>query len=230
MEKFLKFACALLLSATFQAQAAIVHLPGDTVDFYYDDAQPGYAVYGSLTVVGDSIFAQPTLFKAEALNGANADASALGTVTVVAKSGYDFDAVLVAQQGDYQMAGAGPTVSATAELTVDSNTSAASNVSTLTSSSDFTVKGALTEWSSSTQVDLSTAEWDGVMGIDLTLDSIIAATTASNGESALIQNKFVGGGMVTIETSPVPLPASLWLLLSGMAGLVGLSRRKVRNQ
>ena len=111
-----------------------------------------------------------------------------------------------------------------------SSTPSASNVSTLTSSSDFTVKGALTEWSSSTQVDLSTAEWDGVMGIDLTLDSIIAATTASNGESALIQNKFVGGGMVTIETSPVPLPASLWLLLSGMAGLVGLSRRKVRNQ
>ena len=61
-------ACILFAPAL---QAVYVHLPGTTVDFYYEDTQPGMAKYGTLSAVGDSIFATPVGFLAEAANGGN---------------------------------------------------------------------------------------------------------------------------------------------------------------
>ena len=221
MQKRTSLITAVLLWFTsFPASAAIVQLIGDTVDFFYDDSQPGMAVYGTLSVVGDSIFASPTGFRASASNGAADSINPIGTVTVVAKSGYRFDSVLVAQQGDYQLSDAAGSVSSTASLTVSDNTSPVplpAIVAPLFSGSDFTLAdGNLHQWNSSVTTDLSMPAWQGVSSIDLTLDSLLAATAGANG-SALIQAKFVGGGLVTINTTPVPLPASLWLFASGLA-------------
>ncbi|HHH44186.1 MAG TPA: hypothetical protein ENK49_08610 [Gammaproteobacteria bacterium] len=221
-------AATFLLLCSTSAHATIVHLAGDTVDFFYDDAQPGMAAYGTLTAVGDSIIALPTNFFAESLNGAGLSSfSALGTVTVVAKSGYQFKSVAVAQQGDYQSSSGSTSVSTSADFDVTDSTVPATTVSTpLVSTDDFTVKGGLTAWSSSASVDLSTPMWNGVASIDLTLDSLLTASTGANGESARIQNKLVGSGLMTVVTTPVPLPASLWLFASGFVMLVGRCRRR----
>ena len=219
--------CALSLVAN-AAQSAIIHLEGDTVDFYYDDAQPGMAAYGDLTVVGDSIFATPTGFLAEAsgINGTDTYSS-LGTITVVLKSGYTFDYVAVAQQGDYQVVGAGAAVSVVSDLTVeDSNNASTSETSMMTVSGLGLNDGLLHEWSSSGAFDLSTATWDGVLSIDLSLDSLLAASTTTSAEYALIQNKLTGGGLITIETVVVPVPTSFVLFISGLLGLLGVSRRR----
>lgn len=220
-------AAALCVGAFSSGQAAIIHLSGSTVDFYYDDAQPGMAAYGTLSAVGDSIFATPTDFFAESSNGGSDIFSALGTVTVVAKPGYQFDSVLVGQQGDYQMNGAGTAVSTTGDLDVTETGNAANIVSVaLVSSSNFTLQdNQLHPWSSAVSVNMGTPQWNGISSIDLTLDSILNASTTINGEFARIQNKFVGGGLVTIVTSPVPLPASFWLFGTGLALLA--TRRKI---
>ena len=225
---------ALLAAVTFAlafttsvAHAVIIHLPGATVDFYYDDAQPGMAAFGSLNVVGDSIFAQPTNFFAEALNAGGSDSfSALGTVMVVAKSGYVFDLVQVGQQGDYTLSGAGASVSAAATLDVTDSNNAATTVSTpLASTSDYTLQGT-NPWDSLAPVDLSTPFWSGVSSVDLTLDVLLTASTTTAGESARIDNKFTGGGLVTIQTTPIPVPAAVWLFVSGLGLFAGFVRRR----
>lgn len=219
--------CVLLLCAN-SAQSAVVHLEGNTVDFYYDDAQPGMAAYGELTVVGDSIFATPTDFLAEASGVAGAGSfSSSGTVTVVLKSGYQFDAVAVAQQGDYQLTGTGAGVTVDSDLTVvDSSNVATIETNTMINAGLGINDGDLHEWSSFGQFDLSTVAWDSVTSIDLNLDTILTASTSAAGEYALIQNKYVGGGLITIETTEVPVPASVWLFVSGFLGLLGVVRRK----
>jgi len=214
--------------ATGVAHAVIIHLSGTTVDFYYDDAQPGMAAFGSLNAVGDSIFAQPANFFAAASNAGGSDSfGALGTVTVVAKTGYAFDLVQVAQQGDYTLSGAGAAVSAMATLDVTDTTNATTTVSTLLSSgSDYTLQGT-NPWSSLASVDLSTALWNGVSSVDLSLDVLLAASTTSAGESARIDNKLTGGGLVTIMTTPIPVPAAVWLFASGLGLFAGFARRRV---
>lgn len=204
------------------SHAAIVHLSGSTVDFFYDDAQPGIAnFYGSLIAVGDSIVAQPTNFFAEAVDAGGTDTlSVSGTVTVVAKPGFSFDSLLLAQQGDYILNGAGASVSVASSLDVtDTNNAATSVSSALTGSSDFTLQGT-NPWSIDATVDLSLPVWDSVNSIDLSLATLLTADTTNAGEHARIQNKLTGSGLVTVMTTPVPLPASIWLFTAGLGLLL----------
>ena len=219
-------AAAVLLFAV-PAYSAVIMLPGNTVNFFYDDNQPGMAAYGTLTAVNDSIFATPTGFRAESADGINDMFSALGTVIVVLKSGYKFESVTVAQQGDYQLDGVGAAVTSSAILDVSDTAVPTTTVSTaLGSTSDFTIQGSLTSWSSDATVDLSTAMWNGVGSIDLTLDSMLDASTLNQGELAFIQNKLVGSGLMTVVTVPLPLPAGLWLFVSGFVMLFSSCRRR----
>jgi len=218
-----------LLVLCANAHAAIIHLPGTTVDFYYDDAQPGMAAYGTLTVVGDSIFTQPSNFLAESIGvvGGNIDVfAAFGTITVVTKAGYQFTGAAVVQQGDYQANGTGASVNSVGDLTVSDSSNAATNAMTTMINSGLGINdGLLQAWSSIGQFDLSTPIWDNVNSIELSLLSTLTATTSAFGESAFIQNKLVAGGLVTIETSPIPVPAALWLFVSGLLGLFGFARK-----
>ncbi len=217
------FAASLLWAQS--SGAAIVYLAGDTVDFYYDDAQPGMAVYGSLSVVGDAIFATPDQFLAESYGGVS-NTSALGTVTVVAKPGYAFSAINVAIEGDYRLTGAGASVGVAGNLTIEDSANPATTEALVMSNSGLGINDGLTHlWSASGSFDLSTAQWNGVNSIELSLETILNAS-AGSGEYAFIQNKFAGGGMVTIETAVIPVPAALWLMATGLLALVGVARKK----
>lgn len=225
MQKILTRALGILaFCSAMPAMAAIIHLSGDTVDFYYDDSSPEMAAYESLSVIGNTIFATPSSFLAESLNGGSSDFTAFGVVNVVAKSGYRFDSIQVAQQGDYELTGAGASVNAVGTLAVTESVGSTS-VSTAMVNSGFGTYGALTQWSSSAIIDLNNATWESIYSIDLSLDSSLYASTIENGERAFIQNKFVGGSLVSIETTPIPLPAALWLMISGLFVFAGLSRK-----
>lgn len=222
--------CLLAFGST--AHAAIVHLSGATVDFYYDDTQPGMVAYGPLTAVGDSIFATPSNFLAESTGvaGGNvANFSAFGSITIVAKAGYQFNSATVVQQGDYQVNGVGASVDSTGDLMItDSNNATTNDSLTMLNSGLGVNDGTLQAWSSLGQFDLTASIWDNVNSIDLSLLSVLSASSSVLGESSFIQNKLVGGGLITIETVVVPVPATFGLFISGLFGLFGLARRSRR--
>jgi len=215
-----------LISACTLCNAATVHLAGSTVDFYYDDAQPGMSAYGSLSAIGNSIFAQSVNLSADASNGSSASINALGSITIVAHSGYSFDSMQVAQFGDYSLSGAGASINVSGTLSVeDSNNSTTSSSNTLSISGLGLNDSQTHEWQAIAGFDLSSAMWSNVSSIELSLDTLLSASTLSNGESAFTESKFVGGGMVTIETTVVPVPAAVWLFGSGLLGLASIARR-----
>ena len=56
-------------------------------------------------------------------------------------------------------------------------------------------------------------------------ENLLSATTTTANSLALIQKKAAFGG-VGLTVTPVPLPASAWLLGSGMLAWLGMSRRR----
>jgi len=219
-----------LLGACTLTNAATIHLAGDTVDFYYDDTQAGMSLYGPISAVGNSIFAQQTSFSANAANGSTDSLSAFGTITIVAQAGHSFDSIQVAQLGDYQLNGTGASIAVSGELFVDDTNSALSSSSDMIVTGLGIADGSTHEWQASTGFDLSSSMWSNVSSIELSLDSMLSASTSTNGEEAFTASKFVGGGMVTIETSVVPVPAAVWLFGSGLLGLAGVARRSDKSK
>ncbi len=217
---------AALCTAT-AGQAAIITLSGNTVDFVFDDTQPGLSYYGTLNVVGDSIFATPDSIIAQAVNGGNDSLSVPATVvTVVAHAGYEFTSATVGIEGDYTVFGAGASVSINNTLVVSETGAPGNNVSPTMVNSGFGNTDGTYNWSSVGAADLTTAMWDGVTSIELSLSSILSASTTASGESAQIQEKFTASSVVAIETTPVPVPAAVWLMGSGLLALFGFSGRR----
>ncbi len=209
-------ACALM-AASFSASAATVTLEGTSVIFSYDDTMPGMPAFGTLSVVGDSIFAIPQDFTASASNGAFDEFSASGTITITAKSGYSFSSLQFAQQGTYSLIGES-SVTASGTLGITDAAMTVSESATLNTSYNSN-----TTWLSTAGFDLSTTTWNNITEIELSLDSLLTANTAGLGDFAEITSSNVGTGLLTIETV-VPVPAAVWLFASGLLGLVGFSR------
>ena len=224
--KLREIAAVSLFSVCTLSNAATIHLAGDTVDFYYDDAQPGMSSYGPLSSIGNSIFAQSVNLSADATNGSSTSVSALGTITIVAQPGYSFSFIHVAQLGDYSLNGAGASIDVSGTLSIEDSINSSTSFTNTLSISGLGINDGLThEWQASSGFDLSTATWSNVTSIELSLDTLLSATTLISGESAFTESKFVGGGMVTIETSAVPVPAAIWLFGSGLLGLASIARR-----
>lgn len=102
MIKILGFA---LFCACLSVQAATVTVTGDDVQFTFDDS----SVFGTASVVGNSIFFLPTNFKAQSLNGDGA-ATANTTLQIrieVITDGFALRELHMLEQGDYLLNGAG---------------------------------------------------------------------------------------------------------------------------
>ncbi len=204
---------------------------GDTVIFKYVGTTSSMGLFGTIEVVGDSIVATPTNFRAESLNGAGAvSVSDNGAIQVIAKSGYQIDGVNILERGDYRMSGAGTSVDVDGWADVwDWNDLWGPSVQqTLAISGDLTINdGAVHTWTGSTVFDLSGATWDGINYIGLQLQNNLLASSAAFGESAWIEKKLVGGGIdLSIVTTVIPVPAAVWLFGSGLIGLLAFARRK----
>lgn len=231
---------SLLVVSVHSVQSAIVHVSGNTVDFIYDTdlIDP---LFGTLSVSGDTIFATPIDFKASSTNGVGATTgtetdllNAIGTIQVVAKTGYSFTGISVAEGGIYNITGDG-SVDVDASLRLfDWNDPApffgTEETVNMTLNSTLSVNdGNNNQWSASGDFDMTTALWDGVTHVGLTLDNTLRATTLlGSGDSALIDKSAVGAVGFAIETAVIPVPAAVWLFGSGLLGLLAVARKRVR--
>jgi len=204
---------------------------GDTVIFKYTGTTSSIGLFGTVQVVGDSIIAFPTNFRAESANGAGVvTADDNGTIQVIAKQGYKIDAVNVVENGDYLLNGAGASVSVNgwARVLDWSDLLAPGIQQNLAITGDLTINDNATHnWSGATNFGLAGSSLDGISHIGLQLQNNLSATTTAMNELAWIEKKIIGGSIdMSIITAPVPVPAAVWLFGSGLIGLVGLARRK----
>lgn len=218
---------ALLTVASAASQAAEVTLLGDDVSFTYDDS----SLFGSATVVGNSIFFSPTAFLAEANN---ADGVVFTTDTLnITVSALDSNAGItsfqLAESGDYLLTGDSSSVYASGWLQVTSTTQLDGalpfNASETFDAGTLDTAGTLSSWSAGTTIDLAAINgWGSDTQTLVQLQNNLQAISLAQGDSAMVQKKFDGVGL-TVEVSEVPAPAALWLFGSALIALGGLRRR-----
>ncbi|HHO69714.1 MAG TPA: PEP-CTERM sorting domain-containing protein [Gammaproteobacteria bacterium] len=239
-------AAALALSLSQNLSAAVcdpyatnagdVAIEGATVCFVYNPANID-PLFGSLSVSGDNIFANPTNFKATSNDGAGTvQVSGTGTIQVIAKPGFVLDAINVGEIGDYRMqqaAGGNTTVDVEGWLRVfdwfdPTPVFGTEETTNLTINGDLTLAdGDNHNWTGSGGFDLTTPLWDGRDHVGLTLQNTLTAFSTLFGDQAMIQKKAVGSEItVSIVTTPVPVPGALWLFGSGLLALAGRVRRR----
>ena len=167
------------------------------------------------TVVGDQLLFFPTEFLSESEDGPTSDqTSSLLQVTLVAKPGHTIDRIRIQEIGDYLVQG----------------TDASAQISALLTVSDLAgPNGSLVDFWEAQYPGNGSGYFNGVVDVVLTQPTTMVQITLNNnlgtssnvGSSALIQKKVVNGPAITMSVNPVPVPvpAAIWLLASGL-GLV----------
>ena len=214
---------SVLALCSLSANAAIVTLYGDDVSFTFDDS----TLYGTGIVVGNSIFFQPTNFKAESNNGEGTvtAATTLNITVEATTANYTITDAIFAETGDYQLSSGDTSVSASGRLQLTSQTTSC-GIFPCTDAEIFNVAGldtvgATTDWTGGTSISLAdTVGWVEDTKMIMQIQNNLSATTLNNGESAWIQKKQGGVGL-----SVVPVPAAVWLFGSAL-GMLGWMRRR----
>jgi len=227
----------LILSLLYgSANAAIMTLHGDDIKFTFDDA----SLYGSASVISNTIFFTPTQFKAEALNdsGGAVNTSAFLNITIeITSFGHAINGFQFLENGDYKMNGDDTTVSADGRLSIDSLTSGFSD-SVSFSAGPLTIQDALLHsWSANATIDLAdTPGWGMDSKVNMELGNTLSAESGNFGETAFIEKKFAGSAVgVTTTIVPVSEPPSLLLfglalvLMGWMHRIVHRSRSQASN-
>jgi hypothetical protein len=229
---FVTLVTLVTLAAGSEANATLVTLSGTNVDFIIDDTQSGLALYGGMpTVAGDSLLFFPSTFRAQSNNGAGT-VSVFATINfqVVAHSGnLALGAVTVSEVGDYfNTPGAGGSVSAVAQLGAI-NLMAGNPAGSFRQ--DIEQTGAISAggaggWNLVTNIDFRQVWLTPTSRTQLEIQNNLSATSILNPSESWIQKKFEG---MVVEVQVVPLPASLWLLVSAMGSWFGFARSRSRT-
>jgi len=211
----------------FQAQAATTTTCGTDVCFTYDDN----TLFGSASVIGNSIFFLPTDFTAESLNGAGSQITntTLNIEIEAITEGFSMSQFLLQEQGDYYLQGDGASVSAGGQLGVTSLTSSCPDgglvpcrLTNTFNAENLDTQGVLTDWDVAAAVNLNDlADWGSDTKVIMTIENVLTARSLNPGDEAFIQKKVAGVGITV-----VPVPAAVWLLGSALGGLGFMRRRK----
>lgn len=212
----------LLCLWTSNAGAVLVTLSGDNVIFAYDDSKLG--LFGTPTVIGDTLNFNPTSFEAKSVNGSGfyLTSSTINIEIQTKSSDLFFGNLTLVERGDYLMLGSGGSVGVAGALIATNNLDPSGpNVYVpISSSSNLSIIGFPTNpWEATVNADLAQNGWNVITA---TLENLqIASTTPPSSSSlAYIEKKFVGLG-VTV----VPIPGAVWLLGVGLIGLAVIKKR-----
>lgn len=233
LSKLMAGCAACLLSAS--VNSAIVTLNGTDVSFTFDDA----SLFGSASVIGNSLIFTPTSFSASSSNGAGAvqTTDTLNIKIETTTAGFNLTSFSVLELGDYSVSGStnngnvATGVSASTRLQVNSLTTTCGVFNLACLDSTIANTGLLTDtgggsvnWNLAATVDLAdTAGWGSDTWVNAQIQNNLNATSLTSGENAFIQKKASG---VVLTVNPVPVPAAVWLFGSGLLGLVAMGRRK----
>jgi hypothetical protein len=219
-------------------------LVGTDFDVIYDPTTLG--LFGTLSLSGNTLEFTPNNFTATSTNG-QGEMTPTGVTTasgiqLVANPGFHFGSLQLTEFGDYRLKGSGSSVSLSGELIAFDGDATANPVATYTTGT-ITPNPALPlnintdsaqNWSASATIINSTqtlggsGPWlAGAGTVDISIENLLSASTVSADSEALIQKKAVFGG-VGLTVTPVPLPGSACLFLSGMLAFAVVRRRKAR--
>ncbi|MHB8471611.1 MAG: PEP-CTERM sorting domain-containing protein [Gammaproteobacteria bacterium] len=227
----------MLLIGSSVAGASMITLNGTDVKFTYDDSLTG--LFGAPSVSGNTLFFTPTAFNAISTKGeGTVITNSNMNILVTPKDGAKMSSVALQERGDYSLKGAGSSVDVAGQLRAfDVNHSF-----TVFDSADITPTAPMTtvdnkyhNWTATSSLNLSSADWQKASAINFTIENVLEATTTEKASKAFVDKKFAGmqisvatgGGDGSGPPAAVPVPAAMWLFGSGLLGLVGVSRRSV---
>lgn len=230
LQRAIPAALLALAMAPASLLAATQTLTGTRFDVVFDDAAIG--LYGPLLLAGDSIVFSPIAFAANSENGAGqATLDRTVELQLLPHAGQVISAVGLIERGTYRLAGAQSDVYASGELRVSGVLNAAPQVAdALVPDTFFGFTGGATQaWQGTAAVSLlgSGIAQDG--GVRLSLQTILEGKTRVTDTSAL-RVAYIGldptGAAITLNVTMVPEPESWAMLLTGLAAIGALARRR----
>ena len=248
-------ACTVVASVPLahRALASTVTLSGTDFTVTYDPTLID-PLFGPLSVSGDNIYFTPNQYKAQSLNGSGL-VTAYGTangITITPNAGYSFSSLALTEFGDYLLLGNSANyVSVSGEMIAfdPSNLTGTHTVANITGAAGYPLNvfsspanPQTQQWSSTATITDSTVPTNALgqpigpawlasaTSINLTVQDLLTAYTAggTGPQEAFIEKKVAGVG-ITVDTSPVPLPPSVLMMLSGVAGIGMMRRLSIRR-
>lgn len=204
-----------------------VTLSGNSVDFIFDDAQPG--LFGQPRVSGDTLYFTPSGFDSLSLNGAGfALANATMNITVTARNGWSFAGMGLAERGDYMLLGAGSAADVAGQIRVFDLAHPLTDLTAdIRASAPRDLPGIPTHnnWHADVALDLD--EWGDARAVNVTVESLLLASTGAASSLAFVEKKFVGLTPFMVAVTPVPEAETGAMMMAGL-GLVGLMAMRRR--
>jgi hypothetical protein len=230
LARFVGIAALLGMAGTASAQIPWSQPNGSGTFFSYANGQNQTGLFGNPTLVGDTFFFTPFAFVANATNGATVAVTDTFEVDIFVAPGFKFDAIQVAEYGDYALTSTGQpvgisSVDADGILRVDEiGGTGRFDVQPLAFPALPVASASPTSglWQGDGASNLTALE-GGVpfTQIHLKVTNDLIAISGGAGQVAEIR-KTVFGGMLAVTI--VPAPGTLGLL--GAAGFLAARRRR----
>jgi hypothetical protein len=228
--KRLCIACAGLIFASANAHADT--LVGTNFDVVYNPAAMG--LFGLPSLSGNTVFFNPTNFKAESLNGAGIVTNNQTIVfDIVPHAGFTVTASNLVERGNYLLR------DATSIVDVEGLTRGfaianplAEVTDSITAAAAFNVFNVSTNWTATSFLNLSALQADN-RGYRITIANLLLTYTDSSAtgvRQAFIEKQFTGETISLEVVGSVPEPEQWALLLAGLAILGAAARRRTSPQ
>lgn len=221
--RFMASAALLAFAAgPLHLNAATLTLCGTSVCYEYDGDQAGLSLFGTPTVVGDSLRFLPTTFLASSPN--ESDAALVSATFVIDRiytsGGAALESISVSETGNYRTRNAGQ-ISADLYLLAASN-SIAKFADTTSSVEVTTPSGGLSPWTLNASINVASAFQD-FPGATQDMALAIQNTLEAFGGGPSFTQK---NAIFVSATAAVPIPASGLLLLPAFIALRRLTRKR----
>jgi hypothetical protein len=216
------------------ARAVPVQLCGQTVCYEYDDnplVNDGLLLFGAPRLLGNSdvLSFTPADFNAMAFGAGGFDerTASFRFSRIWSAVGLEIGTISISESGDYQIFNGG-SVSAglvmhSGDLVDDGRGPGYLESVAAVENFGTSVPTGLPfqNWSHTSSIDPAAAFADLATSVDLTIFSVLQATTGGAGHSAFVARKL----SMVAATAVVPAPASFWLLASAMVAMASRLRK-----